>query len=588
MGKVVVGGRLRSRLLVGVAALAMAAPASTRALAQSVDKWQPYLEAGGMVGINAHSFGDVDIFLPLWQDQTSLFFGDLRGTFTTSPSQEGNFGLGYRTQLNTDWILGGYGFIDIQNSKNNNLFYQGSLGAELLSVDWDFRLNGYLPFNGGGQTVSGGNGSGNLVIFGNNFGFQTNDTKKEFALYGFDGEVGWRVPIFPVDGDMDLRVFAGGYYFAHSDVDTIAGPRGRIEARLYDIDFLGLQSRLTAQGVIQWDQPRGTQGFGGLELRIPLGIVTGSTGPKLNPLDRRMVDRVQRDVDIVTETGKTNNGNLQVQEVRVDELTVTTHTAVFADGTGTDGANGTQQHPTDLNNAPSLGQHLGSNAVIIAQGDHGPLNVTNPVQLSNGQALIGGGSTVALTLIGGRHNGEIVNFSFPGSRPTVVGDNPGSNLIQMAPGGVGVSTQNRITGLDLTGSFSNGIFGRNVYRAVITGNSITGASGRGIFLKNESDGIPHSAFVDISRNDITHSTGDGIDLWTYVTDGAARTQSVTIAGNIITNGTNNGIFIFNGASSAGSAISQTALVNNNTVTGNALNGIYNENFGQSGGPSASR
>ena len=122
MGGVVIGGRLRSRLLVGVATLALAAPVSKLAMAQSADKWAPYLEAGGMVGIHAHSFGDVDIFLPLWQDQTSLFFGNLHGQFSAAPTQEGNFGLGYRTQLNTDWILGGYGFIDVQNSKYDNLF----------------------------------------------------------------------------------------------------------------------------------------------------------------------------------------------------------------------------------------------------------------------------------------------------------------------------------------------------------------------------------------------------------------------------------------------------------------------------------
>ena len=89
----------------------------------------------------------------------------------------------------------------------------------------------------------------------------TTESRDEKALYGFDGEVGWRVPVFPADGDFDIRVYAGGYYFTNGDVDTIAGPRGRIEARLYDIDFLGLQSRLTAQGVIQWDSPRGTQGW---------------------------------------------------------------------------------------------------------------------------------------------------------------------------------------------------------------------------------------------------------------------------------------------------------------------------------------
>ena len=103
------------------------------------------------------------MFLPLWQDQTSMFFGDLHGQFTAAPSQEGNFGLGYRTQIDPDWILGGYGFFDIQNSDNNNLFFQGSLGAELLSVDWDFRVNGYFPFNGSGPEVRGG-GDGERAV----------------------------------------------------------------------------------------------------------------------------------------------------------------------------------------------------------------------------------------------------------------------------------------------------------------------------------------------------------------------------------------------------------------------------------------
>src|SRR5215510_16075357 len=130
-------GRLRSRLLVGVAAVAVVAPLAGNAWAQAAatDKWQPFVELGGAGGSN-FSFGDVDIFLPLWQDQTSLLFGDLRGTFTTQPSQEGNFGLGFRTQISPEWILGGYGYFDIQNSPNNNLFYQVTLGAELKSVDW--------------------------------------------------------------------------------------------------------------------------------------------------------------------------------------------------------------------------------------------------------------------------------------------------------------------------------------------------------------------------------------------------------------------------------------------------------------------
>jgi Inverse autotransporter, beta-domain len=251
---------LRSRLLGGVAAAAMAASvvAGRAVAADPGSKWSPYVEAGGMVG--THSFGDVDIFIPVWQDQTSILFGDLRGTFSAQPTEEGNFGLGYRTQVSPEWILGGYGYFDIANSPNNNLFYQITLGVELKSVDWDFRLNGYIPINPDGDSISN-NSNPHIKISGTTIQMTT-ESRDEKALYGFDGEVGWRVPVFPADGDFDIRVYAGGYYFTNGDVDTIAGPRGRIEARLYDIDFLGLQSRLTAQGVIQWDQPRGTQGWG--------------------------------------------------------------------------------------------------------------------------------------------------------------------------------------------------------------------------------------------------------------------------------------------------------------------------------------
>src|SRR5438067_561988 len=400
MGRMVGGGRLRSRLLVGVAAAAMAVPLAGKANAQtapSAAKWSPWVEAGGMVG--TRSFGDVDIFLPLWQDQGSLLFGDLRGTFTAQPTEEGNFGLGYRTQISPEWILGGHGYFDIANSANDNLFYQVTLGIELKSVDWDFRVNGYIPINPDGGDIKN-NSNPSIHISGNSIQMQT-ESQGEKALYGFDGEVGWRVPLFPADGDFDVRVYAGGYYFTNSDVDTIAGPRGRIEARLYDIDFLGLQSRLTAQGVVQWDSPRGIQGFGGLELRIPLGAITGAPGPKLNPLDRRMVDRVQRDVDIITE---------QTDKEKKSE----------------DGAQGA--------------------------------------------------------------------------------------------------------------GFSNGVFGLNMYRAIVKNSTITSAFANGIFLENVSDGaVPPSSFVHIEGNVISDNGENGILIATDInqTDLNSHTQSIIINANTI-------------------------------------------------------
>src|SRR5260221_12195382 len=188
MGRTVGGGGLRTRLLVGVAAAAMAAPVANRALADSGAKFSPYVEAGGMVG--THSFGDVDIFIPVWQDQTSILFGDLRGTFSAQPTEEGNFGLGYRTQISPEWILGGYGYFDIANSANDNLFYQVTLGVELKSVDWDFRLNGYIPINPDGGNISNNSNPG-IHISGNTIQMTT-ESRDGTALHAFEEEAGGR------------------------------------------------------------------------------------------------------------------------------------------------------------------------------------------------------------------------------------------------------------------------------------------------------------------------------------------------------------------------------------------------------------
>src|SRR5262245_36038313 len=160
MGKGIGRSQLRSRLLIGVAAVAIAAPLAGKAFGQAVpaDKWQPFVELGGAGGSN-FSFGDVDIFVPLWHDQSSLLFGDLRGTFTTQTSQEGNIGIGYRILIDPEWILGGWVFFDIKNSRNDNLFYQASVGAELPSVDWDFRINRYFPINTDSKNINNNNGT---------------------------------------------------------------------------------------------------------------------------------------------------------------------------------------------------------------------------------------------------------------------------------------------------------------------------------------------------------------------------------------------------------------------------------------------
>jgi hypothetical protein len=551
MGSPALNRRLRSRLLVGVATVALATPLGGHAKAQEA-KWQPWLEAGGAIG--SHSFGDVDMFIPVWQDQTSLLFGDLRGTFTAQPTQEGNFGLGYRTQVDSDWILGGYGFIDIQNSKYDNLFYQGSVGLEALSVDWDLRLNGYVPFNGGPKDVPGDGGT--LQISGHDIGITH---EEERALFGFDGEVGWRLPLFPADGDLDLRAFLGGYWFAASDVDTVAGPRGRIELRLYDLELLGLQSRLTLDGEIQWDSPRGTQGFGGLELRIPLGMVAGATGPRLSALDRRMADRVERDLDIVTRTFES-----KPQDVVVDELTVPTHTIVFAAAGGT--GDGTKGNPADLETAVNM--FPGRNAIIVVDGSDGPVpagtDFGQTLQLLPGQALLGGGSSVPLHEAGGHGT---VGFHVPGERPILVGNDPSADLVGMASG-----AQNEIVGFDLGGSMRTGIAGTNMERAIVKDTAIDAPASDGILLVDQPGGIPLSQVAHLEGNEVAGAGAFGIAEVSVLYDGQAHSQAVVIDGNRVSGALSGGILLETRASDVPS-LQRQVLIAGNRVSGVGGNGI---------------
>ncbi|MFO1056242.1 MAG: hypothetical protein U1E53_04670 [Dongiaceae bacterium] len=268
--------------------------------------------------------------------------------------------------------------------------------------------------------------------------------------------------------------------------------------RLYDIDFLGMQSRLTINGEVQWDNPRGTQAFGGLELRIPLGAVTGTPGPKLSPLDRRMVDRVQRDVDIVTEDYQSDPN-----DVVVDELTVKTHTIVFASANGAADGRGTKGDPVSLDNAVALAESLGKNAIIVVQGNDGPIEVTQPLQLASGQALLGGGSKVPLH--DASDSNITVGFKVPGS-PTLVGTNPDEHLIEMAAG-----TQNEIYGLDLQGEMYDGIFGLNMERAIVKNTNIDPPVANGIAIEQKTNygpPLPSSTFVHIEGNTIIGAGND--------------------------------------------------------------------------------
>ncbi len=119
------------------------------------EKWYGTTEFTGKLG-NHRDLTEASFLLPITQDQDSLMYFTLRGQTDEFDNSEGNFGIGYR-QISPahKWIYGGYGYFDVLKTENDNMFKQLTFGAELLSVDWDFRMNDYLAEDK--EEIIGGN-----------------------------------------------------------------------------------------------------------------------------------------------------------------------------------------------------------------------------------------------------------------------------------------------------------------------------------------------------------------------------------------------------------------------------------------------
>ncbi|MFD1381539.1 inverse autotransporter beta domain-containing protein [Fodinicurvata halophila] len=252
---------------------------------------------GGKIGTE-RSLGQFDIYAPAWQDERSLALINLRMVGDNHSSMEGNLGVIYRRMLDSGWNLGGYGYLDVRRSEHDNTFHQATLGVEALGPDFDFRANAYIPFGAQWQDAPS---ESELEVQGGELQLLAGE---ERALYGVDAEVGARVPVFEREGPLDLRVYAGGYHFDGADAESVTGPRGRVELDIFELPGLSPNARVTASAEAQWDEPRGSQGFLGLSLSIPLqGDMGGSDARPLTRQERRMMAPVVRDVDIVTEAG---------------------------------------------------------------------------------------------------------------------------------------------------------------------------------------------------------------------------------------------------------------------------------------------
>jgi hypothetical protein len=544
--------RTKSKLMAGAAGLtamaaSSAAMAADTATAAPVDppKWVPYAQVGGGVG-SGMTAGKVDLFSPVWQDLDSLLFVRLGVGTQTQDRLNFNLGAGYRTKIDPEWILGGYVGFDSSQVGNSHSFTQVSLGAELMSADWDVRLNAY-DANHGESAI---HGKETLYIHDTSIAI----LQAQYAAYsGFDGEVGYRV--FG-SGSTDVRLFAGGYDFSRADTTDggiaghnfdfvhkdIVGERGRVEVNVFDLDAIGPQSRLSVDGEVAHDSVRGTTGYVGATLRIPLDDASGGGAQALDDLDRRMADPVRRQDNVLTQWSFD-----KPEPVIIYNGTITsspTNTLYYVDNTL---GHGSYANPTTLKDATDRGP---VNQFVVLTDRQGPVSSTGVV-VQSGESVVGPGTFE----VRGVNSGAVFTHDFaPGSGPvTVTSANPNA---------ITVDSNTNLFGFTIDGPFTNAIYGHNVTGVVIGDVTITGPGTDGIKIVQDTTGTSNITIDDASISGVTN---DGVELDATNATGGTQTVNLNVSGSTIDAG-NDGVAVTS-TTSGGSTSNLYAGIHGSTISG---------------------
>lgn len=280
--------------------------------ASSQNPYYPKFELSGYYQNYKQSFAYFDFIMPVLQTTNGdkLIFADIRLLDRQGKPYEGNVGLGYRWIDNSsNHLFGIYGYFDRRRSPLSNYFKQFTIGAEfknsMSAGGWRGRVNGYIPFGPRSYPIGAASAQQMSLVPGSNlFGFSNIQISQtlatERAMPGVDGEIGKQfVPGF--------TGYVGGYYFSSTGIPNISGPRARFT---YDINNADSPNSMFCQATVevgaQYDKPRKGQVFAGL--RLSFGGINNAAN--LSELSRHMMDRVDRDIDIVSSQNTTNSSYL--------------------------------------------------------------------------------------------------------------------------------------------------------------------------------------------------------------------------------------------------------------------------------------
>ncbi|MFT7087877.1 MAG: hypothetical protein ACJAZX_001326 [Rickettsiales bacterium] len=463
-------------------------------------------------------------------------------------------------------LLGAYGFYDVKRTDNANRFSQGTIGIEALTINWDFRGNYYFSENEIKSTNSVMENSGAYVEGSNIF---VNSQSFETSFDGFDVEIGRKIPHFE-----NLKLLGSYYHFWNNVIgEKVDGYRGRGEYNFFNRNG----HTLSLEGEYSHDNLRSGTTFGGLRYSYRFGVSKNSKENNsqytLSEIEKRMTDRVVRDIDIVTKevsdlTKKLEAGNGQEQMI------------IFVDNSATTIGDGTKESPYQ-----TLQQAQNNSAkydvIYVKYGDGTIAGYNQGIILKDHQKLFGQGQDLTLGDVMGNnaHDNVVIAKGSDAQYSKITksfsgGDNSLAHyleaILNKRIGTVTVANNNVIKGLDISstnddGSFINdygsGISIFNKTGSIISNNKLSNNFVNGVQITSNGNN-------DISNN-ISNNIVSG-NGWEGVVSRSYNSSSLTniISDNNIS-GNDWGIYSASYDSSA-----QNNIIANNNIANNDFDGIY--------------
>ncbi|WP_417772027.1 beta strand repeat-containing protein [Stappia sp.] len=472
-------------------------------------QWGAWGEIGAQAGSEASGF--LEGFMPLGQDGSNLVFLDMRLDYGDNSRGSSSFGLGLRSVVGSNLIVGANSFIDVVHTDNGNYHLGATLGLEAFTSIFDLRLNAHIPLQGRADAGSFVGGSGVSVVNNQIVENRVRSDRREALLYGLTAEIGAMFDS-PFADDQSMRAYAGAYVYDRNGFRTETGARLGLEYQIHDVLSL-TGSRFTLGAELVYDRHDKLDAVATARLRIPL---FGGDGAPDAVSDRdserhrllsRMDESVRRDKGIRVGTfDKTTSVNgVPV----VNPATGTAYGRIYFASQGSSGT-GSAVDPTALATAVAS---AGAGGIIVAMGDDGTIT-TSGVTLQNGQTLIGGGQTIAVQLA----DGTTTSFLLAGTAGTIDGD-PGVTTVTVTDGVT-------VRGLTIQGGST-----------VIGGNNVTGATLTDLSIQNATDGIRITNASGTTLNNLSFSGITGTSI--FLNNEAASLSGITI------NGGTNGISIAN-------------------------------------------